>query len=695
MNLRDLNLKITYDSTVDDILNHFFIPLLSNSIEYQRSVGFFSSKILSVAAEGFSTFISNGGRMKIICGTKLKAKDLEVIHQAHKNPKKAVEEFLGDDSHTLEEKFANDNSKALGWMIATGKLKIKIARVLDLDGMPVDEKNGILHQKIGIFRDNDGNFLSFSGSNNETASGWKSNIEEFKVFRNWKSSELSYFDSDVKKFDNIWNGKVKEIEIIDAATAIKERIIRIIPDVKEDGYGLGKVKKIKEKIVLWDYQNEAIKNWTNNGKRGIFEMATGTGKTFTALGCLSQELKNNEKLLVVISCPYQHLVQQWKQSFYKFGLDFDELIIADSSNSSWKPDLADCLIDISLDDKDHVVVITTHTTFSSNNFIQILKNKGNYPVFLIADEVHGLGAEISLNGLTDVYDYRLGLSATPKRWFDEEGTEALYNYFNDVVYQFSLQKAITKLNPGSGETYLTPYIYLPRFLSLDNEELDEYIRKTKAITTNYYSKSKEKEKTLRSLLLARSNIIKNASAKFKLLEQILDEIDEIENLIIYCSPQQMDRVMNIINQRNIRSHRFTMQESTKPHIRYEGRSEREFILDKFAEGEYQTLVAMKCLDEGVDVPAAKTAIFMSSSGNPREYIQRIGRVIRMFPGKERAIIYDMIVKPSTGKIYPEIKEIEQKIFEKEFERYEEIAKVALNNVEALETVFKIRSNGGI
>ena len=125
----------------------------------------------------------------------------------------------------------------------------------------------------------------------------------------------------------------------------------------------------------------------------------------------------------------------------------------------------------------------------------------------------------------------IGLSATPKRWFDEEGTEALYNYFNDVVYQFSLQKAITKLNPGSGETYLTPYIYLPRFLSLDNEELDEYIRKTKAITTNYYSKSKEKEKTLRSLLLARSNIIKNASAKFKLLEQILDEIDEIENLI--------------------------------------------------------------------------------------------------------------------------------------------------------------------
>ena len=192
-----------------------------------------------------------------------------------------------------------------------------------------------------------------------------------------------------------------------------------------------------------------------------------------------------KSFVVVISCPYQHLVQQWKHSVNKFGINFDEIIVADSSNSSWKRNLEDYLLDMSLDDKNLLLVLTTHSTFSNDRFTQIIKNKtDNIPIFLIADEVHGLGAEISSKGLIGEYDYRIGLSATPKRWFDELGTDAIYNYFDKVVYEFSLQRAVNTVNEATGETYLTPYEYLPRFISLETEELEDYIKKPKQLLRN-------------------------------------------------------------------------------------------------------------------------------------------------------------------------------------------------------------------
>ena len=325
MGLKDLDLKISYDSDIDDILNDFYIPALSNSIKYKRSVGFFSSKSLAVAAEGISNFITNGGNMELICGTKLKGKDLDIIKKAHRNPEEVIEEFFLDELENLEEGFVNDHVRALGWMVANGRLKLKIAIIMDENGIPLEENKGILHQKIGILKDIDGNCISFSGSNNETAAGWINNVEEFKVFRSFKEHEMEYQKTDDKKFNDLWNGKSKRMRVIDSPTAIKEKLMKIAPekieDLKLNEKFTDKEKEITKKIKLWDYQNEAIKNWIENNKNGIFEMATGTGKTFTALGCLSKELENNEKLLVVISCPYQHLVQQWKHSVNKFGIN--------------------------------------------------------------------------------------------------------------------------------------------------------------------------------------------------------------------------------------------------------------------------------------------------------------------------------------------------------------------------------------
>jgi len=695
MSLKNLTLKYSYDSDNDDVLNDFYIPALSESVLYLRLSGYFTSNSLAIASRGLSNFIKNGGKMKLITGAKFDERDIEIIKKAEKTPKQIIEESMIKELDNLEEGFVKDHVMALGWMLAKNKLDIKIAILEDVDkNYPL---NSLFHQKIGILTDSSGNTISFSGSNNETLSGWIANIEEFKVFRSWNKHEEEYLNADLKKFQKYWDGNSLRVKIIDIPTAVKNKFMKIVPKHIKNDYPLQKPVK-ENKIKLWEYQEDAINNWVKNNHRGLFEMATGTGKTFTALGCLKREFKNNKRFFSVITCPYQHLVQQWHQEVNKFGLDFEKIIIADSSNRGWKSNLVDSLIDISLEDKKNLLVITTHRTFSYSDFINIIKNYKDGSSFLIADEVHGLGAEISLNGLISEYDKRLGLSATPKRWFDEFGTDEIYDYFGGVVFKFSLTEAINSINPATGYTYLTPYKYLPDFFSLNDDELDEYQEITKNLAVKFAASKRNPDeiKNLRGLLFKRANIIKNAKNKYEILEKILDKIDQnVKWLIIYCTDEQIDKVMEIINKRRIKAHRFTMKEGTKPEIKYKGDSERNYILKKFADGEYECLVAMKCLDEGVDIPPARIAILMANSGNPREYIQRIGRVIRRYEGKKEAQIYDLIVVPPINKLPPQIRQIERDIFDKEQSRYGEIAKIASNNAEALKLLYEIKKRFGV
>ena len=523
MSLKYLDLKYSYDSDNDDVLNDFYIPALSESILYLRLSGFFTSNSLAIASRGLSDFIKNGGKMKLITGAKFNEKDIEIIKKAEKTPQQVIEESMLNELDNLEEGFVKDHVMALGWMLAKNKLDIKIAILEDVN-YPLDS---LFHQKIGILTDSEGNTISFSGSNNETLSGWISNVEEFKVFRNWNKHENEYLNADLKKFKKYWNGDSQRVKIIDLPTAVKEKFVKIAPtDIKGD-YSVNLHIK-KKKIKLWQYQEDAIDNWVKNNHRGLFEMATGTGKTFTALGCLKKELDEHERIFSVITCPYQHLVHQWRREVDKFGLEFEEILIADSSNRNWKDNLVDSLIDISLGDKKNLLVITTHRTFSSNDFINIVQRYKDCTNFLIADEVHGLGAEISLNGLISDYDKRLGLSATPQRWFDDFGTDELYNYFGGVVFKFSLSEAINSINPATGDTYLTPYKYLPDFLSLTSDELDEYLNITHTIAVKFGASKQNPDdiKRLEGLLFKRANIIKNAENKYRILEKILDVLGQ-------------------------------------------------------------------------------------------------------------------------------------------------------------------------
>jgi superfamily II DNA or RNA helicase len=697
MNLKTLDLKKAYSSDSDDFLNEFYIPTLQASIEYNRLAGFFSSKSLAIAARGILGLIKNKGNMKLIMSPIISKTDLDIILKIE-NHEKYIENQMLKELDKIEDEFVRDHIFALGWMLANNKLEIKVAIAYDDKNKPLDfedlQQSGLFHQKVGILKDSNENTISFSGSVNETAVGWLGNVEEFKVFRSWDSSEKEYVNADISKFNRFWNNQSKKVTVMDIPFAVKEKLIKIAPN-DIDEINLAKWNKNEsKKIKLFEHQEKAIESWIQNGKKGIFEMATGTGKTYTALGCL-KKLRDLNKIVCIISCPGNVLVQQWKRAAINFGLNFNLIVADSSSRTPWKTELADSLADVSLGYKSHILVITTHNALSSNDFINIIKdNSKTIKLFLIGDEVHRLGAKKWSNGLIEDYDFRLGLSATPKRWFDYSGSDKLYDFFGGVVFKFGLNDAITKTNPETGMTYLTPYRYMPYFVSLNDHELEEYIETTRSIVRRFHGGKSEGETTdaiLEFLLFKRADIIKNVDEKYRVLETLLDQIgNDIKWTIIYCSPDQIDRVMKILFERGIISHRFTGNEDKNPKAKYGGISERDFILDQFAKGEFKVLVAMKILDEGIDVPPARTAILMANSSNPLQYIQRIGRVIRRYPGKTEAVIHDLIVVPRFKNMPGDMKELEMKIFEKEVIRYKEISKTANNNVEALNIIDKYR-----
>jgi superfamily II DNA or RNA helicase len=698
MSLKEIPLQQSYDSDEHDILNDFYIPVLNNSYRYRRLAGFFSSTSLAIAARGIQGLLKNEGEIKLIASAVLSKDDLDAINQGLETPEKVIEKMMIKDLDEITDEFIRDHIRALGWMIAKKKLEIKIAIVADNIDLQfckeIVNQRGIFHQKVGIMEDSEGNCISFSGSDNETAAAWQNNIEEFKVFRNWIETERPYLESDIKRFNKFWRGDALRTKIIDVPTAVREKLIKYAPqdinDLELDRW-MEKQKLKKKEKILRPYQKTAIVNWIDHNKKGIFEMATGTGKTLTALGSLKELLKEKVRLITVISCPSSHLINQWIEEIKEFGINHD-IIIAASTNLNWRREIANYLLDIKNGISANLIILVTHDTFPSSDFIKIIE-KSSVDIFLIVDEVHGIGAPERKKGLIDtLYKYRLGLSATPKRWYDLEGTEELFDFFGKTVFEMSLKDAITTINPNTGKTFLTKYEYKPYFVELTAEELSEYEKQTKKIIRMYnQTMDKEEKDRLYNLILnKRANIIKNASNKLTVFSEILDEIYPPKHCLIYCTPEQIQTIQNILNERNIIQHKFTMVEGTKPSDKFGGLSERTFLLKKFAQGDYPVLVAINCLDEGVDVPPAKTAIILASSGNPRQYIQRRGRVLRQYPGKEKAVIYDIIVKPSIlDRITnPELKAIEKRIFFKEINRYEEFANIAINSLECLNKIHK-------
>ena len=702
MNFKELNIKPCYESGVDDIIEDYYVPVLGASVHYDRIAGCFAASSMAVAARGLSEFIQNGGKMRLITSPRLNSDDLEVVRKIAENSEDLSLRDFGIDTDNLETEFEKNHVKALGWMLSSGLLEMKLAIVFNEDGTICDNETisekGLFHQKVGILRDKDGNELSFSGSINETAAAWVNNDEEFKVFKDWTDSH-DYYVRDKIRFDEIWNGDRKNVKVFNLPNAVKSDIVRYSSDFKTESISLRKYHSLKLKKYnfkqdkkLFFYQADALNKWKNNDYRMLFEMATGTGKTRTAIAGIKYLNQTRNRLITIISTPQNTLSKQWKDEVDAQGLCFDESVVVDGSVTNWEGLLTKLLYKNGTGLADHCVFYTTHITASSDKFTNAMRTclQPGTEVLFVGDETHWLGARKLHNALLPEYKYRIGLSATPSRWFDDAGTARLADFYGNATFEFTIQDALTEYNPMTGKHFLVNYNYLISKVRLTEEETKEYKDVSNRISKLWNMKDSDPDAATRleRLMEKRANIIKNADAKYDELERILDDLESkgrIENLIIFVSSQQILQVLDILNNRGIISHKLTEKEGTKAEKRFNNKSEREAIIAKFKAGVYQALIAIKCMDEGIDIPTADLGILMASSTNPREYVQRIGRIIRQAPDKKFANLYDICVD-TIADLDDDSIVLERKIKDKEQVRLKEIAENAINSIDALKII---------
>ncbi len=685
--LNDLNLLAVMDTSEHDLTSEFFIPLLSNSMRYDRGVGFFSSGWLRINSEGMVAFANNGGRARWVTSPILDKADWEALQagDAARN-NSTLRTALKRNIANLAEVLKKDTLSALAWMVADEIITFKLA-------LPQEKlDHGDFHDKFGIFTDAQGNQVSFNGSYNDSIQGTR-NYESIKIFCSWQPAFAPLVQKDVERFERLWNKLDPNVRVYDLPEAAREQILRLRTNerpyaepewvkhlrIRESAssYTLPQ-PSVPTDITLRDYQREAIKSWFQHQCQGLLEMATGTGKTITALAASARLYEREKQLAVIIAVPYQHLVDQWHEEAKAFGY---RPVRAYKSKASWLQELNHQIMEYNAGYRQFISVITTHTTFINDDFQgSIARLKG--PSLLIADEVHHLGAERSRLNYPENIHFRLALSATPDRWFDDAGTLALRAYFGETVFAFPLEKAIG--------ISLTPYYYYPHLVPLTDEELELYEELSVKIARLVSSKDEKRQQALEMLLIRRARLMNNAENKLSILSELVDSEDHIEHTLFYCAPEQIDEVLHLLGwEKGLLVHRFTAEENTK---------ERQQLLTNFADGKLQALVAMKCLDEGVDVPNTRTAYVLASSSNPREFIQRRGRILRKAPGKEFSIIHDLIAVPPT--MHAAVRNSptfssERSILRRELQRFKEFANLAQNKHQALEVIWDIAKRYGL
>lgn len=719
MSFAELQIEPEYRSLTTDVAKNFYIHVLKEAILYQRAVGFFASSVLAQISEGVECLAEHGGKIQLIASPHLQAQDVEAIEKGYqKRDKEAVQKVVRDALFRELNAPANDTEARhldlLVNLIAYGCLDIKIAMVKSKSAM------GMYHEKMGIMEDIEGNQIAFSGSMNESGNSLVNNYEAIDVFCSWKNDfDRKRASAKSDAFRRIWNNEEQQMEVL-SFPDIKEEMIQKYRLTKRNPRKPKKAvtedigvtqfvspptpePKIPETVHMRDYQNRAYENWAKQNYCGIFDMATGTGKTYTALAAICKLYeKLGKDLVVIIVCPYQHLVEQWKTDIEAFGMK-PIVCYSASEQKDWKKRLKHRVNWYQFGPTHHFCMVTTNATFSTEYVQDLLKRlKGN--TLLVVDEAHNLGSENLQCALLPNMKYRLALSATIERHGDEEGTQALFAYFGEKCIEYTLEDAIRN-------EMLTPYYYYPIVVTLNEDELAVYTELTRKIGQMIAASPKNHGKiklseAAKSILIKRARLVAAASGKIEALREAIEDYRDKNHMLVYCGSasmkdndyvegkplddemRQIDVVTNLLgNQLGINVAQFTSRENAQ---------KRKQLISSFDEGvSIQALIAIRCLDEGVNIPSVDKAFILASSTNPKEYVQRRGRVLRLYKGKRFAKIYDFITLPialdDVSSYAEEDIATARSLVKRELARMIDFAKIAENPFEVDSLIYEIKN----
>lgn len=671
MNFKDLSINISYKNVGEEAFSSILNPILSCAKTYKRSVGFFSSSALDFIGEGIFTMAKMGGHIYLATSPKLSEEDSFAIRQGYNAREIIKEQFIKEVKSTLLD-LSDENAKILYLLVKEDVVDIKI----------VLKDGGMYHDKLAILEDFDGNVIACVGSNNESGNAYYNNYEKIRVYKSWQDYEDRIVD-ETAEFDSIWNNKNDYLEVYDFMDAFKSELIEKVEH-------LGSYSVKKNKYTMRPYQEDAKKKWNENNHRGFFVMATGTGKTITSLYSI-KEFINTENIFTIIAVPYKHLVSQWAEDAKEFFPSAHIICvhgeIKDAETKIYSRYLS------SLQNYKPIIVITTIKSFFLPKYVN-LYNKVKYKKLLIVDEAHNFYNSLS-DELSEEYPYKLGLSATPVFGHDESKTVKLLSWFGGKVIDFPIEKAIGK--------YLVNYEYHPIFVNASEDDEKNFAKYTQLMlsaidpTKNIIVDEEKFTIGYRGRLRA----ISMAEEKLKSIFTIFNEIEDKDHTIIYCSDGKMffdnkkkqeqeeirhlEYILKLINYSllsvnpSAKASKFTATEDIETRLQ---------LIDSFNKGQINYLVAIRCLDEGINIPSIKSALILSSNDNYREFVQRRGRILRLYKdpdtGKEKkkSDIYDVIVLPSvTNTAFAEI----------EFRRFYEYSRLALNKTDLRDKLDKLLS----
>jgi superfamily II DNA or RNA helicase len=688
--------KSSWATPKDDVVGDVLNPAFAEATNVRIMAGFYSPDAIRELAFGLSKFITEKtGVLRIICSQHIKREDIPSLEEAGELARLVSKQMLTDQQYA-EDALIRYTREAIAMLYAESRIEIRIA----VSG------SGMFHKKCYLFDNGQSSILLF-GSANFSVGGFRKNQESLILFRSWSSdkSPREHIQNCKEEFERIWSNNEAGMRVFDICSETIEKLVasRSTKDVptfpeeddfsraKESARNLGEAFTIPSYLV-WEngryiHQSKAVYAWEENLRKGILSIATGGGKTLTSLIAAQRLYREIGSLHIIIVVPTRILAEQWAKECNLFNLNATGY---ESSKST--DERVECIADqITLIEEGVVRVAATviiQNTLKSVNFQQVVR-ESRCNTLLIADECHNLGNVSYLATLPQRIKYRLGLSATPIRQYDDIGTERLFDYFGGEVFSFGIKDAIG--------VCLVPYKYYAHIVELTEAETERYADLTRKIRRlskglNNEGKNNIGDQHLENLIRLRGEIIENAENKIRTLDQVLssESIESLRKSIFFCSSKrkdQIDRVHEVLRLRRLVYRQVTQDESSNAKI-------LDKIISDFKSGSIDVITAKKVLDEGANIPEIQTAFFIASTKTEREWIQRRGRVLRMAEGKCEAVIHDFICIPNSNIETRDIKSV----FERELTRAAEFAKHSCNmldrsggfvKIEGIRRLFKL------